>query len=1190
MAYIGRNPAIGTQKVLDSLESQFNGSLTTFDLRYNTNTIYPPIASALIVSLGGVLQEPGVAYTVASDTITFASAPPTGTDCWILLYTEFGGIAGATANLTVSNNLTIGNELHGPANFVIDPATIGDNTGTVEIKGNLTVQGTQTTVNSTTVDLDHLSLGDDEIANFGDSDDLKIYHNSSNGNSIIQEIGSGDLNILGNNVNIRNQAGNEDIAKFVQDGGVKLYYDDYKKFETTNTGVTVTGTVAADGLSLGDDEIANFGTDNDIQIVHESSGNKSVIKRTTTGDLYIQGASGSWIHIEALPGESSIKAAANGTVQLFYDNSKKLETTSAGITLTSDSDLSTAGPEFKLYRDSASPADADYLGQIKFAGESDTGVERNYAKITGKILDASNGTEDGIIEFAHIKAGSQTITGRWRSDSLQLLNSTQLTVNGSVTFDSTLTVADDVVIGGTTAVGKLTLAGDGKDIVFGRTQNSGTGGVGRLVATGNIVYLQAGANASSGSAADLVFGNYGGVGERLRIDSDGRLLAGGAVAANAWAGGDDLIIGNTTSGTRSGITLVSGSNTDGGLYWSDGNSGTTLFQGQLVYNHSNSRMQFYTAGTPRVTIDDSGRLLIGRTTALASSSERLTVDSGMAMFRNSTTNAAAVYIRNEDTTASTRQPYIFFTDGGGNRGGFGVQYDESSLWISGQGGIAFRTTGSAPSTTERFRITSDGKVSISSDGTADGLLTIKGNSDATTTPSIRLLDGTDTREVSISNTAGDFVATTHGTDNNPHGQIKIFESGIILFSNGGASSSFTERLRIDTDGDLLQTWRQDAFIGQKYQYNSTTYYGGLEIDMGSSRSLGIVARSDDTRADIFFKTGLSTTATEKMRITYAGKVGIGHDSAGQITKELTIRPANDGGIRFIRPGATGNSPMSHLDITTTTSGQTFPNGEAYTVKYYTNNNDQIFSTREAGGTGGNISFETNSDGSTSTFHKRLVITHDGNIGVGTASPNAKFNVKGHGNSGGVGLLTEDAQGNNVFWTLDGGRVGVHYYPFVVNRDNTDSIPSNTYFYVYSGSPFIVKNDGKVGIGTETPAYNLEVNGSFAATTKSFIIDHPTKPGMKLRHGSLEGPENGVYVRGRSHLEVINLPDYWTGLVDPDSITVTLTPIGPSGAPRVERIENNKVYVFSEDSRSLDYFYMINAERVDVDPLEVEIPE
>ena len=191
MAYIGRNPAIGTQKVLDSLESQFNGTLTTFNLRYNNNTIYPPIASALIVSLGGVLQEPGTAYDVSSDQIVFATAPPTGTDCWILLYSEFGGQAGATANLAVSNNLTIGSggEIRGPSTFVIDPAAVGDNTGTVEIKGNLTVQGTQTIINSTTVDLDHLALGDNErftigAGGTGDNNvvgkDLEIYSNGSN--------------------------------------------------------------------------------------------------------------------------------------------------------------------------------------------------------------------------------------------------------------------------------------------------------------------------------------------------------------------------------------------------------------------------------------------------------------------------------------------------------------------------------------------------------------------------------------------------------------------------------------------------------------------------------------------------------------------------------------------------------------------------------------------------------------------------------------------------------------------------------------------------------------------------------------------------------------------------------------------------------------------------------------------------
>lgn len=98
---------------------------------------------------------------------------------------------------------------------------------------------------------------------------------------------------------------------------------------------------------------------------------------------------------------------------------------------------STASPVLKMKRNSSSPADADYIGQIKFAGENDADQEVNYAKITGKIEDASDGSEDGIIEFANIKAGSQTITARLRSDSLQLLNSTSLTVDGSLGIGTT---------------------------------------------------------------------------------------------------------------------------------------------------------------------------------------------------------------------------------------------------------------------------------------------------------------------------------------------------------------------------------------------------------------------------------------------------------------------------------------------------------------------------------------------------------------------------------------------------------------------------------------------------------------------------------------------------------------------------------------------------------------------------------
>jgi hypothetical protein len=142
--------------------------------------------------------------------------------------------------------------------------------------------------------------------------------------------------------------------------------------------------------------------------------------------------------------------------------------------------------------------------------------------------------------------------------------------------------------------------------------------------------------------------------------------------------------------------------------------------------------------------------------------------------------------------------------------------------------------------------------------------------------------------------------------------------------------------------------------------------------------------------------------------------------------------------------------------------------------------------------------------------------------------------------------------------------------------NTSGISFNGNFYVPSGN---------VGIGTTAPGYKLQVNGSFAANTKSFVIDHPTKPGMKLRYGSLEGPENGVYVRGRlTNNNRIELPDYWTRLVHEDSITVQLTPIGKSKQPSVGEITQDYVEVIG---KNIDCFYYIQAERKDVEKLVVE---
>ena len=130
-------------------------------------------------------------------------------------------------------------------------------------------------------------------------------------------------------------------------------------------------------------------------------------------------------------------------------------------------------------------------------------------------------------------------------------------------------------------------------------------------------------------------------------------------------------------------------------------------------------------------------------------------------------------------------------------------------------------------------------------------------------------------------------------------------------------------------------------------------------------------------------------------------------------------------------------------------------------------------------------------------------------------------------------------------------------------------------------------NSRVGIGVTNPEYDLEVNGEISATTKSFLIPHPTKENMKLRYGSLEGPENGVYIRGElKNSNEILLPDYWEKLVDHSTITVHLTPIG-NKTVFVKEIKSNKIIVGSRLFQKIHCFYSVWAERKDVPKLKVE---
>lgn len=112
-----------------------------------------------------------------------------------------------------------------------------------------------------------------------------------------------------------------------------------------------------------------------------------------------------------------------------------------------------------------------------------------------------------------------------------------------------------------------------------------------------------------------------------------------------------------------------------------------------------------------------------------------------------------------------------------------------------------------------------------------------------------------------------------------------------------------------------------------------------------------------------------------------------------------------------------------------------------------------------------------------------------------------------------------------------------------------------------------------------------------ASVKNFVIDHPTKQGKKLVHTCLEGPENGVYVRGKVlNRNYIELLDYWKELVDETTISVSLTPIGSHQDIIVKRIEQDKIHLQSKGGMPIHCFYHVFATRKDVERLETEIDQ
>ena len=353
-------------------------------------------------------------------------------------------------------------------------------------------------------------------------------------------------------------------------------------------------------------------------------------------------------------------------------------------------------------------------------------------------------------------------------------------------------------------------------------------------------------------------------------------------------------------------------------------------------------------------------------------------------------------------------------------------------------------------------------------------------------------------------------------------------------------------------------------VGQSVQINGSS--GGIS-------TTGIVTSTNTTNA--------SSTVTGALQI--AGGVGIGRD----LYVGGTIYGAAISGA--ISSATNSTNAANIATVAQTANAAYFPtfvdsnNAASANELVYTTSSFSINPSTGFVGIGTTSPGTTLDVASTTSAIIRAIGTSIGRLSLQNSTRHYSFSAQGSN------LLFFDETGGSTRATLtSAGNFGINVTPaFTLDvggpaRISGITTVTNTTAASSTVTGALIVNGG-IGVGN-----NVYIAGALFATTKSFLIDHPTKPNKKLRYGSLEGPENGVYIRGRTQGAIIELPDYWTKLVDPESMTVNLTAIGKTKAPSVNKIEGNKIYLNKPWFSKIDCYYIIFAERADIEKLETEI--
>ena len=338
--------------------------------------------------------------TIAEASDSNISSPSAGQ---ILVHDGTDSFDNQTSTVTLSGAVTGTANMDSSGDFAI---TTTIPTNTITINGQAVALGGSATIPSVLQSggtfTGELHLNDDVLLSFGGasgSGDFSISHDSSTNKTIFAEGGAGDLEIRASDFVVKNGANNKTMINAEDGGSVELFENNTKVFETSATGVDITGNIVvsgtvdgvdvaslnttvgnlatvatsglysdlsgsptlatvatsgaysdlsgtptipsaiggATGVDFNDDVKARFGTGNDFEIYHDNATNITFLNESGSGNLHIRGSN--IIFKSQVDNDDYIKCIENGAVELYHDNAKMFSTTSQGVQVEADKRL-----------------------------------------------------------------------------------------------------------------------------------------------------------------------------------------------------------------------------------------------------------------------------------------------------------------------------------------------------------------------------------------------------------------------------------------------------------------------------------------------------------------------------------------------------------------------------------------------------------------------------------------------------------------------------------------------------------------------------------------------------------------------------------------------------------------------------------------------------------------------------------